>query len=48
MKDNFTNIPLLQQREIEMKVIGPLVRAFAAEFGEEKTYEIVRRTMQDI
>lgn len=48
MKDNFTNIPLLQQREIEMKVIGPLVGAFAAEFGEEKTYEIVRRTMQDI
>lgn len=48
MRKNFTDVPLLQQREIEMKVLGPLIRAFAEEYGEEKTYGIVRRTMQDI
>jgi L-2-amino-thiazoline-4-carboxylic acid hydrolase len=35
-------IPLLQQREIEAKVVGPLIRGFAAELGTEKTLEIVR------
>lgn len=48
MRENFVKIPLLQQREIEMKVIGPIVRAFAAEIGEERAFGIVRRAMQDI
>ncbi len=48
MGKNYVDIPLLQQREIEIKVLGPIVRAFAAEIGKEKTYDIVRRTMQSI
>lgn len=48
MRENFKEIPLLQQREIEAKVMGPLIRAFCREFGEERTYEIVRRTLKDI
>jgi len=30
------------QVEIEARIVGPLVRAFAAEFGDAKTLEIVR------
>lgn len=48
VKGNYVKVPLLQQREIEMKVLGPLVRAFVKEFGEERTFDIVRRTMQGI
>ena len=47
MKENYVEIPLLQQREIEIKVLGPVIRAFAEEFGKEKTYDLVRKTMQD-
>ncbi len=48
MKENYVEVPLLQQREIEMRVLGPVIRAFAAEFEKEKTYDLVRRTMQEI
>ena len=48
MKNNYVEVPLLQQREIEIKVLGPVIRAFAEEFGKEKTYDLVRKTMQDI
>lgn len=48
MRENFVKLPLLQQREIEMKVMGPLIRAFAEEFGEEKTYAVVRRMMKKL
>ena len=48
MKENYVEVPLLQQREIEMWVLGPVIRAFAAEFEKEKTYDLVRRTMQEI
>jgi hypothetical protein len=34
-------IPLLQQREIEANVIAPLVRAFAAEVGDDRAREIL-------
>lgn len=35
-------LSLLQRREIEARIVGPLIRAFGAEFGEAKTLEIVR------
>jgi len=41
-------IDLIRQREIEMNVLGPIVRAFSKEFGEERTFDVVRRTMQEI
>ncbi|MEG1799061.1 MAG: L-2-amino-thiazoline-4-carboxylic acid hydrolase [Synergistaceae bacterium] len=41
-------ISLLRQREIEIRVIAPLIRAFAEEFGEEKTYGTVRKVMESL
>ena len=35
-------LTLLQQREIEAKVVGPLIQGFAAELGTEKALEVVR------
>lgn len=34
-------MPLLQRREIEAKIIAPLIRAFAAEVGEDRAREIL-------
>ena len=48
MKENYVEVPLLQQREIEIKVLGPVIRAFAERFGEEITYSLVRETMQEL
>jgi hypothetical protein len=41
-------LPLLHQREIEAKIVGPLVRAFAAELGNERALEVVRRVIRDL
>jgi hypothetical protein len=43
-----TPLPLLQQREIEAKIVGPLVRAFAIEIGEERTREIVAGVVRQL
>jgi hypothetical protein len=43
-----TSLPLLQQREIEANVIAPVVRAFAAEVGEEKTKEVLTKVVHDL
>ena len=48
MKKNYVEIPLLQQREIEIRILGPVIEAFAEEFGKEKTYDLVRKTLQGI
>lgn len=47
-RENFVDVPLLQQREIEMKVLGPLIRAFAEKFGEDEVCRLVRCVMGDI
>lgn len=41
-------LTLLQQREIEARIAGPLVRAFAAELGQERTLEIVRGVVSEL
>lgn len=41
-------ISLLQRREIEARIVGPLVRAFSSEFGESKTIEIVQAVIRDL
>jgi hypothetical protein len=43
-----TRLPLIERREIEARIVGPLVRAFAAELGEEKTLEIVRTLIREL
>jgi hypothetical protein len=41
-------LTLLQQREIEAKVVGPLIRAVRVELGEEKTLALVRSVIADL
>ncbi len=41
-------LTLLQQREIEAKIVGPLIRGFAAEIGPEKALEIVRKVIVNL
>ena len=43
-----TPLPLLREREIEAKVIAPLVRAVAAEVGEERAREILAGVIRDL
>jgi hypothetical protein len=43
-----TPLPLLQQREIEAKVIAPVYRAFATEIGEERAREILAGVIRDL
>jgi hypothetical protein len=41
-------LPLLHQREIEAGIVGPLVQAFASEFGRERTLAIVREVITQL
>jgi hypothetical protein len=43
-----TPLPLLQQREVEAKVLAPVFRAFAAEVGEARAREIVAAVVRDL
>lgn len=38
-------LTLLQRREIEARIVGPLIRGFETELGREKTLEVVRRVI---
>jgi hypothetical protein len=46
--DDLNEIGVLRRREIEARVVGPLVQAFAAEFGRERVVATVRRVIVDI
>jgi hypothetical protein len=48
MAETAPRLPLLEQREIEAKIIGPLVRAVAGELGEEKTMALLRGVISDL
>jgi hypothetical protein len=41
-------LPLLDQREIEAKIVGPLVRAFASELGNERALAIVAEVVREL
>src|ERR1017187_52803 len=41
-------LPLIEQREIEARIVGPLIRAFASQIGEERTLEIVRDLIREL
>jgi len=43
-----TPLPLLQQREIEAKVIAPIFRAFATEVGQARAREILAGVIRDL
>jgi len=42
MDDQKREIPLLQQREIEARIVGPIIRAFAEEVGWERAVVVLR------
>ncbi len=42
MEEALPRLPLLRQREIEARIVGPLIRAFAAELGHDRAIAIVR------
>ena len=42
------SMTLLERREIEAKVVGPLVRGFAAEIGPERALEVVRKVISGL
>ncbi|HZW32060.1 MAG TPA: L-2-amino-thiazoline-4-carboxylic acid hydrolase [Isosphaeraceae bacterium] len=43
-----TRLPLLEQREIEARIVGPLIRAFAEELGAERALAIVARVIRGL
>src|SRR4051812_31901144 len=48
MPEEKTRLPLLEQREIEARIVGPLIRAFANELGEPRALEIARRVIVEL
>src|SRR5947207_2487522 len=43
-----SRLTLLQRREIEARIVGPLIRAVRDELGEERTLALVRRVIADL
>jgi hypothetical protein len=48
MDDQKPRLPLLEQREIEARIVGPLVRAFASQLGNERALGIVGQVVRDL
>jgi hypothetical protein len=48
MATNPSNPRLLQQREIEARIVAPLIRAFRAELGDERTLAVLRSVITDL
>jgi hypothetical protein len=46
--DTLNEIGVLKRREIEARIIAPLISAFAAEFGRERVIEIAKRVIVEI
>lgn len=46
--DRLNEMGVLRRREVEARIVAPLVEALAAEFGRERVLEIVRRTIISI
>lgn len=43
--DRLNEIGVLKRREIEARILKPLIEALSAEFGRERVLEVVRRTI---
>ena len=48
MADDGPRLSLLEQREIEARIVGPLIRAFRDELGDEKALSIVRGVITEL
>ncbi len=47
-QDTLNEVGVLKRREIEARILAPLIGAFAAEFGRERVLEIARRVIVQI
>jgi predicted hydrocarbon binding protein len=45
MSSDLSQVNMLTRREIEARIAGPLIKAFADAFGKEKTLEIAERVI---
>jgi hypothetical protein len=48
MPDEGPRLSLLQRREIEARIVGPLIQALRIELGEEKALSLLRRVIADL
>lgn len=48
MASDGAKLTLLEQREIEARIVGPLVRAFAEEIGSERALAVVTRVIEGL
>ena len=48
LSDKLNEIGVLKRREIEARILAPVVEALAQEFGEAQVLEVVRDTIQNI
>ena len=48
MTDATPHLPLLHRREIEARIVGPLIRAVRAEIGDERAMELLRGVIVDL
>jgi len=46
--DTLNDVGVLKRREIEARILAPLIDAFAAEFGREQVVEIAKRAIVQI
>ena len=46
--DTLNDIGVLKRREIEARIVAPLIERFAEEFGEEQVTELARETVVDV
>jgi hypothetical protein len=46
--DYMNAVGLLNRREIEARLLAPLITAMSEEFGSEQVWEVVRKVIQDI
>jgi len=46
--DTLNEIGVLKRREIEARIVAPLVEAFAAEFGRDRVIEVAKRVFVNI
>ncbi len=47
MGANLDAVPILTRREIEARVLGPLIKAFMGRFGKEETLGILRPMIEE-
>lgn len=48
MGADLSNVGILLRREIEARIVGPLIQAFMKELGKEKTLEILRNMIEEL